>query len=407
VMEFTRRFKSIFESSSVLPAPRPKKVGLVEGAIGGNELIDALSRLFPDVAFESIGASWPDFLPPHFDILVAAVDSSSPADMDAAIRKLKRRAKDTQVVVILRNADVDNARLLTREGATDVLPAPVSEPALALCFERILTRGHQRTGGGRGPGQVVALLKAGGGVGATSLGVQVAKKLASQPGRSGNVCLADFDLQFGNAALYFDLNEALTISDCLAAGEALEDTHFIKALAVHNSGARVLAAPRELTALETLTPALVNTLVSGLKRDFALTILDLPSVWTSWTNRALHLADRIVLVTELSVAHVHLARRQINVLALQKLDDRPLIMVCNKLTSEQQGSLSRKAAERAMGHAFDVIIPEDSRVMNAAINQGLQLSAIRRGTRIEKAIEHLAHLIAANALSGVSAQHDR
>ena len=99
----------------------------------------------------------------------------------------------------------------------------------------------------------------------------------------------------------------------------------------------MLAAPRQLTPLDALTPQSgIESLVGGLRRDFALTIIDLPSVWTPWTNRALQLADRIVLVTQLSVPHVHLVRRQMNVLSLQKLDDRPLLLVCNALSSEQQ-----------------------------------------------------------------------
>ena len=62
----------------------------------------------------------------------------------------------------------------------------------------------------------MALLKAGGGVGATALAVQVAALLAAA--RRGAVCLADLDLQFGTAALYLDLPEAVTVTDCLSAG---------------------------------------------------------------------------------------------------------------------------------------------------------------------------------------------
>ena len=82
------------------------------------------------------------------------------------------------------------------------------------------------------------------------------------------------------------LNEALTVADCLAVGEFLGETQFATALSAHKSGVRVLAAPRELTALDTLTPHSTEALDRGLRRDFAPTILDLPSVWTAWTNRA-------------------------------------------------------------------------------------------------------------------------
>ncbi len=254
------------------------------------------------------------------------------------------------------------------------------------------------------PGQVVALLKAGGGVGATSLGVQAAYRLAARAGDGAHICFADLDLQFGTAALYLDLDEALGVTDCVAVGEFLEETQFATALAAHRSGVRLLAAPRDVTALDILTPRLVDALVGGLRRDFALTILDLPSAWTAWTNRALQLADRVVLVTQLSVAHVHLVRRQLNVLSLQKLDRLPLTMVCNAVNTEQQNLLSVKSAERAIGRPFDLQIPDDVRSMAAAANQGLPLSEIRTGAKLEKSVERLAELVAADALAAASMQ---
>jgi pilus assembly protein CpaE len=259
---------------------------------------------------------------------------------------------------------------------------------------------------GRRSGQVVALLKAGGGVGATALGVQVAALLATRAGGSARVCFADLDPQFGIASLYLDVREPMTIADCLAAGPALADTNLAEALVKHKSGVSVLAAPREIMALEALTPPLMDVLMTGLRRDFALSILDLPSAWTTWTNHTLQFADRIVLVTQLSIPHVHLVRRQLAVLALQKLDDRQLILVCNAVSSEQQASISIKAAERAIGRAFDIVIPEDRAVMNAAINQGLELSVVRRGTKLEKAIGLLADAVGADALADSTFLHN-
>ena len=116
-------------------------------------------------------------------------------------------------------------------------------------------------------------------------------------------------------------------------------------------------------------------------------------MWTAWTNQVLTLADRIVLVTHLSVPHVQLVKRQLRVLASQRLEDRPLLLVCNSLSPDQTATVSIKAAERAIGRNFDVVIPEDRRTMTAALNQGVELAAVRRGTKIEKAIGVLAEKV--------------
>ncbi|MBS0280846.1 MAG: hypothetical protein JSR25_06780 [Proteobacteria bacterium] len=136
-----------------------------------------------------------------------------------------------------------------------------------------------------------------------------------------------------------------------------------------------------------------------MRRDFALTVADLPPVWTAWTYRALQSAIRIVLVTRLSVPHVHLVRRQLNLLSLQKLDTIPLTLVCNAVNGDRQNMLSIRAAERAIGRPFDIVIPEDARVMEAACNQGLDIAAVKRGTKLEKATAQLAEVMTAEALA--------
>lgn len=399
MMDFSRRMP-FFAGGSDKPTGHAHRVGFVDGVLGNEARVGQLGGLFPNVGFESVGPVWPEHPAQHLDILFVPVDGSAPAELMEAARRLKARTRAPQIVVCLANADAANTRLLAREGASDVLPSPVGDAALALSIERLLAReGGTEFGSQKKPGQVVALLKAGGGVGATALGVQVAAMLAQRRGDRTGVCFADFDLQFGAAALYLDIREALTVSECLPVGDVLEETQFATELATHSSGARLLAAPLQLTPLDALTPNLAEGLIYGLKRDFSLTIVDMPSVWTQWTNRLLQLCDRIVLVTQLTVPHVHLARKQLGVLALQKLDTVPLTLVCNALSSAQQKALALKAAQRAIGKDYSHVIPEDRDTMIEAINRGLPVSTVRRGTKLEKAIAELADAIAADALT--------
>ncbi|HET9161605.1 MAG TPA: hypothetical protein VFN88_13420, partial [Caulobacteraceae bacterium] len=183
-------------------------VGVVEGAVGGPDRLSTLASLFPNIGFESLGAAWPDRVPLHVKILIAGVDAASATELDHALQRLRATPSNLHTIIVLRNADVTSTRRLMHEGAADVLLDPVSEPALALSLERLLTR--DRHDDGKAGGEVVAVLKAGGGVGATAVGVQVAALLAQQAGDVPRVCLADLDLQFGAAAFYLDLGDAVT-----------------------------------------------------------------------------------------------------------------------------------------------------------------------------------------------------
>ena len=77
----------------------------------------------------------------------------------------------------------------------------------------------------------------------------------------------------------------------------------------------------------------------------------------------------------------------------------PLTLVCNRVTPIRQSLLHRKAAEAALGRPFDIQLPDAEPVMVDAVNQGVALSAVRRGTKLEKAIGMLAETIAAEAFA--------
>jgi pilus assembly protein CpaE len=385
-----------FAGAAELPS-HTLKLGIVSAALTQGQA-SSMGALFAGIRFEFLGENLRD-IPPDLDILFVSVDGAAPEKIEQAVRQCKLHPAALRTVFVLHQAELSNTRALLQSGAVDVLPAPVGETALALCLERLVARGRPGLGASRPAGQLVAVLKAGGGVGATSLAVQAGLMAAVRVGRAGNVCFADLDLQFGSAALYLDMAEALTVSDCLAVGEVLGDTQFATALAAHRSGMRLLAAPRDVTALDALTPQQTDSLLTALRRDFTLTIADLPPVWTPWTYRALQMAARIVLVTRLSVPHVHLVRRQLNLLGLQKLDAVPLTLICNAVNNDRQNMLPVREAERAIGRAFDIVIPEESRVMEAACNQGLDIAAVRRGTKLEKMTALLADRMTADALT--------
>ena len=357
------------------------RVGYVDRVFGGTDMLEHLSSLFPSLDFVSVGASWPEQKVAGLAALIVAADSE---EADTALKRLGADAGGPPVILVLPRTDLATTRRLILAGAADILTAPVREAALALSLERLLA-GRKSTSAPAG--RVIGLIKAGGGVGATAVGTQLAQILAA---RRPGVCFADLDIQFGQAALKLDIDDAMTLTDILGGDGALEDAPLSSVLATHASGVRLLAAPHDMTPLEAVSQQNIENLIKSLRREFSLTILDLPSSWTAWTNQALQLCDHIVLMTNLTVSHVQLTRRQLKTMASQGLDVIPLALVCNRIDDDQQSLVSVAAAEKAMGRKFSFSIPEDRKLMNAAIAQGCALSAVRAGSKLEKAIEKLA-----------------
>ena len=77
------------------------------------------------------------------------------------------------------------------------------------------------------------------------------------------------------------------------------------------------------------------------------------------------------------------------------------------LRAEADAGIASGAAARLLGldfipltrERFDIVIPEDTRVMETASNQGLDIAMVRRGTKLEKAIAQLVDVMTAEAMA--------
>ncbi len=368
-----------------------QSVGVVPSAIGGEDRLPALKTLFPGIAFEAVDENLAVVDSSKYDVLIIPVDKDSIPDVQKLLQRLSAGSAQTKIITALKGADVATIRELVHTGVADVLPEPVTDPILALSLERILAK--QAAGGGakQGHGKIIAMMKAGGGVGATSLGVQLGLLLAER--HQTDVCFADLDVQFGLAEIYLDIPDSISIVDCLKSGSNLAETPFPSTLAKHSSGLRLLAAPKDVVALDTMTAEIANALMTGMRRDFQTTIVDLPTEWTAWSNQVLQNADHIVLVTHLTVPHVQIMKRQLRVIEAQNLNDRPLTLVCNAVSQDHLHALPLKSAERGIGRKFDCVIPEDRKTMLSAVNQGMDKSISKQSSKIAKSITSLADVM--------------
>lgn len=396
-MKFASPSKPDASAQPVTAPANGLKVAYAPDVFDAGSPSEDLAAQFPQVSFRPLAGRWAQPGLGGADALMVAVDAARPGDVEVLCANLRESECADRIIVVARNADLAVTRQLVREGASDVLSAPASDATLVVSLERLFKRFEAEPARPKSAGKVIAFLKAGGGVGATTIATQLATIFATRD-RSQRVCLADLDVQSGSAAVYLDLQDTVTMRQVVSAGKNLDDIAFSEALSAHSSGVRVLGDPQEFIPLESLQPAVIENLIAALRRDFDIVLLDLPPAWMSWTDRALRQVDRIVLVTQLSVPHAHLTRRQLKVLASQRLDVTPMTLVCNGIGGQTASGVSIKAVERAIGRDFDALLPEDRKLVAEAINQGVALHSIKRGTKLEKALNVLADAIGAPAL---------
>ena len=316
------------------------------------------------------------------DVLVVEVDIERVQQFEAFARIVAEL--NIPVAAAARALTVDATRRLMRAGAIDVLPLPIVTADLAHAVDEAVRSRPMRPGSAAPArsGKVVAFLGAMGGVGVTTLVTQAGCLWAE----TARVCLIDFDVQFGSAALYLNMKPQLNLVDLTEAGERLDAEIMQTVAALHSSGLSVVAAPAEMMPLEMLTPAAALHILDVAQASFDLVLIDLPTAWTEWSLAVLSRADATVLVSSLSVPGIHHARRKLDLMDANAL---PSKVVLNRVPRPLFRTIDLADTEKVMRRPIDFTISNDYPVVSGAVDQGRTLAQVKPKSRVEKDVAAL------------------
>jgi pilus assembly protein CpaE len=326
------------------------------------------------------------------DVLLLDVDPRDAEEVGHLHKIVRTMFPGTPVVATAADVTLQDVRQLMRLGVVDFVPQPISRSDLMSALDHAAQLMAQLKAGepSEKRGKVVSFLKAGGGVGATTLAVQSALNLAGRVKKDDpGVCLLDLDIQFGTAALYLDLDNRLSIADLFEAPERVDSELFESVMMKHESGLDVLAAPRDVMPITSMTSELLTKCFKQATAKYGTVIVDMPEVWAPWTYQALRGSDQILLVTQLSVAGIRQARRQIDTMRNHGLEDAPVKVVLNRFEKGWGKSVDVKEAENALNHPIDYFVANDYKTVSEALNQGVPLSRIKKRTKVEASIQKM------------------
>lgn len=322
-------------------------------------------------------------------VAVVQVDADTPA----SFKRFERLAAATETPIIAAAFEppLTLVRQLLRAGAHDVLPLPLSLAELEVSLAPLTQEvDHREVTAQATTSRLVTVVKAHGGCGATALATQLACRFAGREAAAGrSACLIDFDIQFGDAAFQLGLAPKLSVSDLIAAGARL-DSALMRSVAVeHGSGLWVVGAPPEIMPLESLTNDQVIAVTERAQRDFGTVFVDLPANWTHWSLSLAARSHLILLVTELSVAGLHGARRQLDLLRDQELGEVPIEIVANRVESGLFKTVKAADIQRALGREASFTVASDPAVIKAAIDRGVTIDEVKRKSALARDLDLL------------------
>jgi pilus assembly protein CpaE len=314
------------------------------------------------------------------------------ADSAASVKRFQKLAAATETPLIAASYEPPLAlvRSLIRYGAHDVVPLPLSFDDVETSLAPLMAQLSQQSQAASAKGKVVSVIKSVGGVGATALLTQLAIRFAAkEAAQNRETCLIDLDLQFGDVAFQLGMQPKLSVADLLEAGSRLDGDLLRATTSEHSSGLKVISAPPDVMPLEGISNEHVLRIVDLATHEFGTVFVDLPTNWTNWSLSLVARSDLVLLVTELTVAGLNRARRQLNLMQSQDLGSLDVRVVINRFEKSLARTISLADAKNALGREVGFTVANDFPLVRMAIDRGVPIDELKRRTAVAKDLDTL------------------
>jgi pilus assembly protein CpaE len=319
---------------------------------------------------------------------VLLLDLRGGAKVPAALASIRRRHPRIGMVIVADSLDPTLMLEAMRAGVNEFVTEPVSGDDLRAAIERVV--GHQLAPAG--PANVLAFMGAKGGVGTTTLAVNVATALAEAKG--GPVLMLDLHVAaHGDAALLLGVEPKFSVTDALE-NTARLDSSYIKTLVVRSkAGLDVLASP-ERPSLRPPEATQVRALLARLAELYSTVVIDVPRTDFGVVD-ALEPLTAVTLVVNQELPTVRRAA-QVGALLRQRYGKDRVGTVVSRY--DARADIGQEDIERVVGLPVWATLPSDYRKVLAAANAGRPLVSDNH-SRLASSVVQLA-----TRLSGASAE---
>src|SRR5204863_3522736 len=127
--------------------------------------------------------------------------------------------------------------------------------------------------------QITSVVGSSGGVGCTSLGVNLGVCLAQD--KTNNVALVDLDLALGDADVALDLIPDYTLADVALNIDRLDMTFLRRPLSKHETGLSLLPHPVQMEDISLIHEDHLQRAIGLLRASYTHLVFDLSNRWTA------------------------------------------------------------------------------------------------------------------------------
>ena len=316
-------------------------------------------------------------------------------DPSQAVSLITTVIQNSPGVAILPATSVRDSSMIlrvVRAGAREFLTLPTNPADLLETIKRLINRRDEVPTGGpspvpKGP-QVVAVTGAAGGIGCTTLAVNLATTLAKSS--EAEVVLADFDLMLGSLDACLDIIPDHNLQGVVQNIDRLDLTLLKRSMTRHSTGLYVLPHPSTMEESAKIDPEALRRVLVLLKAAFPTVILDTSKGLQSSDQVAFEMADVILIVVQLDLTCLRNTARLLQLFQQQfEGFTEKVRLVVNRIGS-LESEISLKKAEETLRLPVSWQIPNSTKTVHMARTKGVPIDAVAPGSRVHQAILEIA-----------------
>ncbi len=338
-------------------------------------------------------------------VLVYEIGRSAAMDFDVIQAEMDETAVRH---ILLVSADTSREVLMgaIRLGAREFLTPPLDADQVQAALDRIQAlEAEQPVAPRTRHGRIINVLGSKGGVGTTTIAVNLAVELAGGE-RPSKVALVDMNTLFGDIPLFLDLKAEFHWGEITKNIDRMDNVFLGKILARHPSGIQVLSSPAYLNGHVAPNPETIEHILGVMQTMFDFVIIDAGQSTNDTCLKIVQMASDVLLVSTLSLPCLSTANKLLQSFSNLGYADRDKLKVLvNRYL--KKGEISLQEATKGISQDFFWVIPNDYTSTMSAINQGQPLRRIHPKAAVTRSIGEMAQALVAGPKDASKAKKRR
>ena len=273
-----------------------------------------------------------------------------------------------------------------RSGAREFLPHPLNTEEIMAAFTKLRLSNHRATEG-VSRGKVISVFGMKGGVGTTTIAINLAVNLTQHAER--RVILVDLNLQLGNAPLFLNMKPKYSIVDIAGNIEDIDPVTLKGVLPRHSSGMYLLAGPPRPEQSELVRESHLDHILTFMRSMFDFIVIDTTNVLGELTLRALDESEIILAVFTDDLAAVYNTRQCLDIFQRMDYGDDKVRLVMNRGITDR--GIPPQDVEKSIDYKVFWNIPNEKYpTVLSSLNQGIPISTFKPHSKLSASFRDLA-----------------